>query len=298
MSTRLAVALIALIAAGGLSSCSLVYSVDKYEARPYDDAAPDSDTAVIDADAAAPDGDTSASDGDATTSKYVSVVEAEGPIAWWRLGETTGPATDRRGKHDGTYMGGVVRGVPGAIAGDPDGAASFAAVAGDKRWVQIGDAPEFDFTGMKPYSVEAWVKPSSADGTYRGIVDKETLVGSPATAYGWVLQSYSASVGFFRENVTQEWASTTALPIGVWTHLVVTFDGSTLTLYVDGKSEKATPATLSLTDTTGPLVIGIRTDGSVPYNASFLGSIDEVAIYDKALSATAVAAHNAAGRGL
>ena len=66
---------------------------------------------------------------DAPSSVYRAAVLADSPLAYWRLGETSGTvAHDETGNgHDGTYVGGVTLGQPGALTGDANTAVSSTA---------------------------------------------------------------------------------------------------------------------------------------------------------------------------
>jgi hypothetical protein len=73
-------------------------------------------------------------------------------------------------------------------------------------------------------------------------------------------------------------------PMDDWTHLAVTYDGSMLRLYVDGTPVSSRAATGSILGTTKPLWIG----GNHPYGEYFQGLIDEVRVYNLALSPSKV----------
>lgn len=75
-------------------------------------------------------------------------------------------------------------------------------------------------------------------------------------------------------------------------HAAVTFDGTTLTLYVDGASVASTPASLGVAS--DPVSIGgySRPPGT---QATFTGTLAHAAYWNTALSAARVAAHAAAG---
>lgn len=64
-----------------------------------------------------------------------------------------------------------------------------------------------------------------------------------------------------------------------WHHLVTTYDGSTLKIYVDGVLKKSAPATGNLKTTTANLILGNQS--SVNF---FRGNIDEVAVFNRALT--------------
>lgn len=63
-----------------------------------------------------------------------------------------------------------------------------------------------------------------------------------------------------------------------WTHIAVTYDGSSLVLYVDGNIDGATQATGSVVSTSSPIIIGNRGE------SGFVGRIDEITLYSRALS--------------
>jgi concanavalin A-like lectin/glucanase superfamily protein len=75
-------------------------------------------------------------------------------------------------------------------------------------------------------------------------------------------------------------------PPGRWSHLALTYDGTRLRMYVDGRRVSSLAATGSILRTSHPLWIG----GNRPYGEYFHGTIDEVRVYDRALSPSSVAA--------
>src|SRR5262249_41512602 len=83
---------------------------------------------------------------------YSSVILADNPVGYWRLGEppaqTTAFDSSPFGRN-GTYNGAVTRGVPGAIVDDPNTAAAFSG-----GFVSIPGGP-FNFANN--FSLEAWV---------------------------------------------------------------------------------------------------------------------------------------------
>jgi Concanavalin A-like lectin/glucanases superfamily len=73
---------------------------------------------------------------------------------------------------------------------------------------------------------------------------------------------------------------TAALPLNAWTHLAATFDGATLTLYVNGTQAASLAAGGNIATSAGALRIG----GNNIWPEWFSGQIDEVRIYNRALS--------------
>ncbi|MFA6107406.1 MAG: LamG domain-containing protein [Candidatus Latescibacterota bacterium] len=84
--------------------------------------------------------------------------------------------------------------------------------------------------------------------------------------------------------------STDRLQTGVWQHLAFTFDGTTGKLFVDGQEVGTASLTLRTTDTELSLGFGLYEEANDPLNRHFNGDLDEVRIYDRALSATEVQA--------
>ena len=77
---------------------------------------------------------------------------------------------------------------------------------------------------------------------------------------------------------------TAGLTTNTWTHVAGTYDGTTLRLYVNGVQVGSQAKTGSMPVSANPLQIG----GDSIYGQYFPGSIDEVRVYNRALSATEI----------
>jgi hypothetical protein len=213
--------------------------------------------------------------GNATTSAAVAVeVHNTGVVAAYGFDEPSGTtAADAIDGHHGTVTG------AGRVAdGRFGGALSFDGV---DDWVSVPHAPALSLSaGM---TIEAWVRPSALT-SWRGVVMKEQATALPYALYAsTAAQTPGASI--FTTSALDSTAPP-ALGLGNWTHLAMTWDGSQLRLYVDGAeiANRAAPGTL-LTST-GQLRIG----GNSLRGEFFAGLIDEVRIYDRALSAERIGA--------
>jgi hypothetical protein len=218
---------------------------------------------------------------DAMTVDYAPVVLADQPVGYYRLGETSGVVAVNQVRADlpGTFVGTVMLGAPGAVPGDPDTAVAFSyATPGG---VDVGDV--YDFPVMAPFSIEAWIEPAPDDGHSHIIVSKWH---QPTNNFGYELFLQGETVRFSRELPTAaDVVSASGIVAGQYTHVVGTFDGTSLRLYVNGTRQAIAAATVSLADDNNSFEIG--TGGNAPFN----GVIDEVAIYDKELPAARVYAH-------
>ena len=167
---------------------------------------------------------------------------------------------------------GVVSGATWATSGKFGPALSF---DGSGGWVTIVDASDLDLTtGM---TLEAWVFPTTTSGV-RDILIKE---GSSVDIYNLYARNWR---GRPESNVliggTNRTAEGTALAANTWTHVAGTYDGTTLRLYINGVQAASTAVSGPIASSTGPLRIG----GNSLWGEFFQGLIDEVRIYDRALS--------------
>jgi len=225
---------------------------------------------------------------------YSAEVLKDEPIGYFRLGEAPGATTASNQVPKGavgTYHDGVTLGVPGAIFGDSDTAARF-----DVGSVVISD-PAFDFAAHASFTLEAWLKPSALDDEYRRVLAAEQL--TPRQGYSMTIHGRDG-IQFERYlDGVQEGANplpAQVLPLGVYTHVVAVYDAAiqTCSLYLNGEAV-ATPTNQCVFSIThhGSFVVGAPA-GGLTYS-TFQGTIDEVALYAKALSGARAKAHFLAG---
>jgi hypothetical protein len=227
-------------------------------------------------------------------SAYATTIIGDAPISYWRLGESSGTtaADSSSGGNPGTITGGVTLGAPGAIVGDPNTAMSF---NGSTGYVSVATNSNLNMTG--DFSVEAWVKPIALDGATHTIVHKGGAFCTSASPYQYRLMLYT---NHWRGVVCIGSNAYTVLDPGTpstssWTHLVLTRSGSTLTLYDDGAAAATTTGVSGALDTSSSS-LGIGRMGGAAQDY-FSGGIDEVAVYNKALSASQIQNHYNVGLG-
>ena len=80
--------------------------------------------------------------------------------------------------------------------------------------------------------------------------------------------------------------SPSALPVNTWTHVAVTYDGAALRLYVNAAQVSSRAVTGAVVTSTGALRIG----GNAVWGEFFSGLIDDVRIYNRALTAPQIQA--------
>ena len=146
---------------------------------------------------------------------------------------------------------------------------------GSTSRVDILDSASLDLTtGL---TMEAWVRPTTLSA-WRTVLMKEQTGG---LVYGLYANSDtnrpSAHVILGAENDTR---GTAKLAVNTWTHLAATYDGSVLRLYVNGMQVSTRTLGGSILTSTSPLRIG----GNSIWGEYFAGLIDEVRIYNRALT--------------
>lgn len=212
----------------------------------------------------------------AAASFYRAQVMSDGPVAYWRLGETSGTAAiDETATVNGTYAGGYTRGVAGALAADTDRAVDLNGISGR---ISVPNVAALNLTSQ--VSIEAWVNPDSVTGT-RWIVNKNTF-------YYLYIDNNTTYFGIRTPTAAYLFISKTGLvTLGGWQHLVGTYDGTKMVLYRNGVIAVEASVTGAIGTTTTGVTIG-AVDGTGSF---FDGSIDEVAIYNRSLTAAQAQAH-------
>jgi fibronectin type 3 domain-containing protein/predicted transcriptional regulator len=150
---------------------------------------------------------------------------------------------------------------------------------GTNSLVTIPDAAALHLTtGM---TLEAWVNPSTVNGNWRDVVYKGN------DNYYLEATSTNASkpdAGLIAGGSYGDAYGTAALPANTWSYLAETYDGTTLRLYVNGTQVASTAHTGAIATSTNPLQIG----GDSLYGQNFAGMIDEVRVYNTALTAAQI----------
>lgn len=230
-----------------------------------------------------------------TGGSYVSLVLSDSPVAYYRLDEAAlGDMADATGNGHvaRSYVlgGDLTFGMAGALAGDSDPALR---VFGEGN---LGPAntraglslPESVFVWDGDFTIEGWLKPQRPPvGFDHGfLVWEDYLVSGFRT--GWnanLAPRFWTSQGGASSSVV----ATTTMPEGAWSYLVFTKSGSLLTIYLDGQ----VIASEAITYVTPPVAIDncLGSDHGMPSDGVF----DEIAIYDRALTAVEVGEHHVAG---
>jgi hypothetical protein len=221
---------------------------------------------------------------------YASTILADSPIAYYRLDETTGMiGHDSVNTLNGLYLGGVTLGAPGALVGDSDTAVTF---DGSNK----GHLLVLSTVGDADFSIEFWMNTTEDSLIGAQAYQGTGLVWSDiaGVANDWIVGYLNNSAAFFTGNPDDTISGTTLLNDGTWHHIVATrVLGGDKNLYVDGQVEANGVTNSNPLNTNAVIAIG----GNTLDNRYFTGSMDEVAIYQSALTPAQVLAHYKAGKG-
>ncbi|MGW3607075.1 beta-N-acetylglucosaminidase domain-containing protein [Micromonospora sp. NPDC005161] len=220
---------------------------------------------------------------------YPNIVTGADPAGYWRLGDAAVSSTaadSSASGQDGTYLAGAHPDAEGAITGDR--AADLSA-----GYIEAPRSPRADLHGA--FTLEAWVK-------------LDTLAPAPGQA---VIESYAGPAinGYalrVTDGVLQAWSlgaagkgsglvtGRTRLTAKEWHHVAAVFDGSRLTVYLDGVADNSVATSVSPGSGTASVKLGGRGDDTAQ---RLQGDLDEAAIYDRALTAAELETHYLTGLG-
>jgi len=213
-------------------------------------------------------------------SSLVDGYVANVPLAWWRLGESPGAtvAADVTGNHNGTYVGptlGAASVIPADTAADFDG-------VNDHVDIPSIDVPTSQMTILLWFRADDFGVPDAR------FISKTSSSGTPS--FYWRVGTISSGADMrLRYGLKTDIATTSLtassgnLQPNVWTFVAAVYDGNQLLLFKDGQFVGSTPASGSISISASvPAAIGDAPPGDG--SAAFDGTLDEIAIFDHALT--------------
>ncbi|MDT5095725.1 MAG: hypothetical protein QOH60_5088 [Mycobacterium sp.] len=239
-------------------------------------------------------------DADPIPQSYSGIVaQSDGLISLWELNDSSPPtAVDHMNRHDGTYHGGVSNHVKGLVSAAAVELSNFGAeFDGKTGFVEVPftldlNAPEF--------SVEALVQPAGV-GTGRQVI-VESGGAYQLAVHGTDFEASVGGANGFQPPVVVHAREAGPGPF----YTAMTYDGSTLSLWVnpaasDGEgtfldqenpdNSRFNSASRHIPPATGgALHIGASADANAP-GEFFAGTLQDVAVYNRALSFKDVVNH-------
>lgn len=204
----------------------------------------------------------------------VSNIAPSSLIAAFSFNEGSGSVL---GDSAGGDNNGTISGATWSTAGKFGNALNF---DGSNDLVSIADASNLDLTsGM---TLEAWVRPDSLNGWTTALLKENG--SSLAYALYASDNTNQPPAGYVKIGSDISAGGTSALPLGVWSHIAVTYDGAVLRFYVNGNFVGSTNISGNIAVSSGGLKIG----GNNVWGEYFDGLIDEIRVYNTARSQTEI----------
>ncbi len=203
---------------------------------------------------------------------FGNAISTSGLISYWSF---DGNALDSVGSSNGTLYGDT------ALTTGVKGIANTAyAFDGGGDYISLGSNGQLYVTNQ--LSVSFWMNIIDLDGNgWDTFIHKTT---SNQFNDGWAVFMYNGQLSFMINAYNANLAHISSPSLNYWHHVVGVYNGSTLNIYVDG--EAGTPDSYSgnVTNSNLPALIGLyRGSGDIH------GSIDNVRIYNRALTADEIA---------
>ena len=195
-------------------------------------------------------------------------------------------AKDDKGLNPGMYLNAPTLGVAGAINGDPDTATAF---DGTNEYVQMTNTTGLPL-GASVRSVEAWFKTTS---TAQQVIFSYGN-RAPDQEFGLWLDPGGSSLQTWGHTHDYSFAASAPLNDGVWHQAVTTYDGTSLTVYIDGVSLGSKAATRNTQLESYGFGIGaIIAPDDINSGKYFNGVLDEVSFYTTVLDQATISNHYA-----
>ena len=158
-------------------------------------------------------------------------------------------------------------------------------------FVEVPDSANLNFGSTSPITVDLWAF-RSGSAPVQHIMGKRNDCGFSGFDINYQM-GFASPGGLFFGAHQGSVSTGTDLPLHTWTHLAATFDGTTFRFYVNGQLSGTGTGTLGLTF---PVPLRIGTSGTCHnFGQGFEGLIDELEIFDRALSAFEIQAMFNAG---
>ncbi len=230
---------------------------------------------------------------DSLSIAYSGLVMSSHPVAYWRLDDSSvsagATATDVSGNgNNGVYHGTWTGSQTGVVVGDSDTAA-----LGDGTTAFISTSSHFT-DGLAAVTLECWVNLTS-----NGFVTFPKLLQNsqvPTTNHLgvalYLAPAGNGKAGFFEcGNGTigkGPTFGTDVLNTGAWHHIVGVYDGVNVIAYLDGTKFQSSAMTGTIGAAGSNIFISKRSSATADFVP---GTLDEIAIYNTALSATQILNH-------
>ncbi len=215
----------------------------------------------------------------------VNAYESVGAVGWWKMNESSGTTT---ADGSGNAQDGTLNNFDGSqwVAGQT-GYGNALEFDGTDDYVSIPSDTEFVFPDEYTYAV--WIKPDNVTTSYQPILNRTT---SSIWQMGfWLSNSQLRAYTHYSGDDAAATSVSGVITAGQWQHVAVVHKGGKNYLYVNGQEVSyATQTQATGTKTTYPAYGFVMGTGLESVQRYFNGCLDDVLIFNTALSAHAIEA--------
>ena len=223
---------------------------------------------------------------------FAADLAADVPLGWWRF--TTGTPLTNSGSLGpngaGVISGTVTTGIAGPVPADFAGLEATNTAArfnGSNARVDVAFNSSLNPSGA--FTVEFWAWPRSTGVSQSQVSSINWNTGSTAPRGGYIFYQNTANQWQFRLSSASAFIATAAggtINTAGWQHVVGVYDGANARLYVNGTQVATAAVSGFVANSSQPLRFGATgRSGTINY---FNGDLDEVAIFNRALSAAEI----------
>ena len=222
-----------------------------------------------------------------TIGTYSAEETGGAPVGWWKFDEGYGTTANNSGGGGSILNGNFATGssAPTWVAENNCISGKCLNFNGSTDYLSLTGSPTIlDFAGTTPYSIESWVKPTTSNQT--SIIFSKYNAGVSGQYF---LGLNNGHIYIDRE--VSPWSITgkTILQANIWYHLAQVYDGTNVTLYVNGISDTNPQAFGSVVSNTSQILIGAEKISNNP-STFFTGYMDDVKIYSYARTSSQILA--------
>jgi hypothetical protein len=221
---------------------------------------------------------------------YSSVVLSDSPVGYWQLNETSGVslADSSPSSANGSVMGSLTLGNTSGGAGAPSSAA--ADFNGSSAVIIPSSSPVSQLNNGVA-TVEAWINTTNTDSNYYLVFSE------------WEADDWNGNQVFLAGGYPNLWSGPNfntmtgshSVADGHWHQIVGVWNGNTTSLYIDGVLDQTGSMPFQASYAQSQIGAQCWGEGSTRCDGFFLGEIQNVSVYSRALSASDVSRHFNAG---
>ena len=222
-------------------------------------------------------------------SEYSDLITAASPVAWYRL-NSAGTTDSSGNSRTITWVNAPASYATDPLANDSDGAADF---DGTDDHGTIADADVFSPYTNSNFTVEVWANP---DTNHVGAILQKSGEWGMGWGEGGGTNQFFCFIQKTDLNMVKYASESGTSSTGTWYHIAMVWDGTTLTFYKNGVDVTyllADNAVTGMGNTSNAVYVGQNAYGAQRFN----GKMDEIAVYNTALSSTEILKHYEVGIG-